>query len=161
MQRPPDPSVDPRVDPRIDPYIASPAAMAAMLALEVALARTALEPPLLLLARLRTSQMNGCAWCIDLEYGEARRAGERPRRLGQLALWRDSVLFTARESAALAWAEFLMRPTPHDAPAALATAGTAFTDAELAELSLVLCATHGWNRFGRRLRRPLAPLGAP
>ncbi len=146
-------------DSYIDPYIASPAAMAAMLALEVALARSALDPRLLLLARLRTSQLNGCAWCIDLEYGEARRAGEQPRRLGQLALWRDSALFTARERAALAWAEFLVRPTPQQAAAALVAAGTAFTDAELAELSLVLCATHGWNRFGRGLRRPLAPLG--
>jgi len=140
---------------RLDPYQASPAAMAAMLALEVALARCALEPSLVLLARLRTSQMNACAWSVDLEYGEARRAGELPRRLDQLSVWRDSLLFTARERAALAWAEFLLQPAPHDAPAALDAASVAFTDTELAELTVVLCAVHGWNRFGRGLRRVL------
>ena len=143
----------------LDPYDASPEAMAAMLALEMAVAAGALERPLVLLARLRTSQIHRCAWCIDFEYGEARRHGEDPRRLAQLARWRGSALFTPRERAALAWAEFLVRPLPREADAALAAARAGFTGAELAELTLALCAVHGWNRLGRGLRRPPPPLG--
>src|SRR5471030_1526335 len=92
---------------RLDYHQASPDAMNALMALELTVLRLGLEPRLLQLVKLRASQINGCAYCIDMESGEARRGGETPRRLGALALWRESALFSEPERAALAWTEAL------------------------------------------------------
>jgi AhpD family alkylhydroperoxidase len=140
---------------RVDAHAAAPAAIAAMLGLELAAARVALEPRLLLLARLRTSQLNRCAWCTDLDHDDALRGGERIARLDQLAAWRGSTLYTPRERAALAWAEFLARPDAGDAATARALSGAAFDGSELAELTLALCTAQAWNRLGIGFRRLL------
>src|SRR5471030_1932060 len=92
---------------RIDYHQASPEAMSALIALELAVQRSGLDPRMLQLLKLRASQINGCAFCIDMESAEARRGGESFRRLSAVALWRDSVLFSAPERATLAWTEAL------------------------------------------------------
>jgi AhpD family alkylhydroperoxidase len=141
---------------RVDAHAAAPAAIAALLGLELAAARLTLEPRLLLLARLRTSQLNRCTWCVDLDHDDALRGGERIARLDQLAAWRGSTLYTPRERAALAWAEFVARPkNGAEAAAAVAVAAAVFDGVELAELTLALCTAQAWNRLGIGYRRLL------
>src|SRR6185295_12037413 len=99
---------------RLDYYAASPAAMQAMMGLEIAVGRLGLEASLLCLLKLRASQINGCAFCVDLHSGDALAAGESPARLDAIAGWREADCFSARERAALAWTESLARlPATH------------------------------------------------
>ncbi|MFH4066085.1 carboxymuconolactone decarboxylase family protein, partial [Acinetobacter baumannii] len=96
---------------------ASPDAYAAMLGLEKALAKAGLERPLIELVYLRTSQINGCAYCVNMHANDARKAGETEQRLQALCVWQETPYFTPRERAALAWTEQLARlsqgPLPH------------------------------------------------
>ena len=89
---------------RIDFYTASPDAMKAMLALEAAVGKLSIELPLLELVRLRVSQINGCAFCLDMHTADARKGGETERRLYTLSAWRETPFFTPRESDSLALA---------------------------------------------------------
>ncbi len=91
------------VSPRIDYRKAAPEALAAMRQLEAYVRHCGLEPSLLELVRLRASQMNGCAYCIDMHTKDARRAGETEQRLYALQVWAETPFFTDRERAALAW----------------------------------------------------------
>lgn len=144
---------------RIDYYLASPDAMNALLAVEVALSRCALEPRLLQLVKLRASQINQCAFCVDMENAEARRAGESPRRLDALALWQHSELFTGRERAALAWTEVLTRmDREHDDSRALDALRVQFSEEQIGDLSLAIAAINCWNRMGVGFRRTLSSL---
>lgn len=88
---------------------ASPDAYAAMLGLEKALAKAGLERPLIELIYLRTSQINGCAYCVNMHANDARKAGETEQRLQALCVWQETPYFTPRERAALAWTEQLAR----------------------------------------------------
>ncbi len=117
-----------------------------------------LEKPLVDLAYLRASQINGCAYCIDMHARDARKAGETEQRLYLLSAWRESPLFTARECAALAWAECLTRlPTdgaPDDVYQALQLQ---FTPLEIANLTTLIGLINLWNRIGVgfRLQHPM------
>ena len=93
------------MEQRLDFYKASPDALKALIALEVAVGKLGLEPALLDLVKLRASQINGCAFCVDLHASDLRKKGETERRLYAVPVWRETPFFTPRERAALAWTE--------------------------------------------------------
>ncbi|MGH7609635.1 MAG: carboxymuconolactone decarboxylase family protein [Candidatus Dormibacteria bacterium] len=125
----------------------------AMQALEGACRRTSIERPLLELVRVRASQINGCAYCVDLHTRDALKRGESERRLMALVCWRDAPFFTARERAALALTEAETRLG--EAPvsdAVFAEAQAHFSPTELAELIWVIAVINTWNRVGATAR---------
>jgi len=136
------------MEPRINYFAAAPDTMKAMLALENAVARTSLDRSLIELVKTRASQINGCAYCIQMHTRDARAHGETEDRLHLLSAWREAPLYTPRERAALAWTEALTLLAQSRAPdedyVALAER---FTPAEQVELTLVICAINAWNRF--------------
>src|SRR5881394_3759169 len=95
------------MESRIDHKKASPAAIKAMFGLENYVHQSGLESTMLNLVRLRVSQINGCAYCIDMHAKDLRAAGESEQRLYELDAWRETPFYTEREQAALAWAEAL------------------------------------------------------
>ena len=133
---------------RLDYQTASPDTMKALLALEQKVRASGLEHSLVELVKTRASQINGCAFCIHMHTRDARAAGESEDRLHLLAAWRESPLYTTRERAALAWTESLTRIADTGAPDAdFALARDAFTDDELAKLTLLIGTINIWNRF--------------
>jgi AhpD family alkylhydroperoxidase len=97
---------------------------------------------------IRTSQINGCAFCVDMHSKEAKIHGERELRLYHVAIWRESNLFDARERAALEWAEALTQLPPHGVPDAVYDSVRAvFSERELSDLSYSVMAINGWNRL--------------
>jgi AhpD family alkylhydroperoxidase len=139
---------------RIDYYNASPDAMKAMIALEVAVGKLGLEPSLVELIKLRASQINGCAYCVDLHTSDMRKAGETERRLSGVVVWRETPFFTARERAALAWTEALTRIADTHAPDAdYAALAEQFTPAEMVAVTLAINAINGWNRVAIGFRK--------
>ena len=120
----------------------------AMTSVETWLARSGLDPKLLELAKMRASQINGCAFCLHMHSEAAQRHGERLERLLLLDAWRESVLFTERERAALAWVEALTRITDGHAPDDVyAEVRRHFTDDELIALSICIGMINAWNRL--------------
>ena len=145
--------------PRIDFYTASPAALKAMLTLEGSIAKLGLEPSLIELVKMRTSQINGCAFCLDMHSRDAREAGESERRLYVLPAWRETTLFTPREQAALAWTEALTLITEgHASDADYAAATAEFNEAEMVNLTLAITTINAWNRFAIGFRSQLPQL---
>lgn len=139
---------------RLDFYKASPEAIKAMVGLEQRIAKSDLEKSLVELVRLRASQINGCAYCVDTHSTDARKAGENERRLATLSVWRETTFFTDRECAALAWTESLTLISQTHAPDALwDEVRPHFTDAELTDLTLLVTAINGWNRFAIAFRK--------
>lgn len=139
---------------RLDYYKASRDATQAMLALEKAVAQFGLEPTLLELVRLRASQINGCAYCVDHHIAEAKKAGESDRRLHGVVVWRETPFFTPRERAALAWTESLTSlPETHAADEDYAMLREQFSDKEIVDLTVAIIAVNGWNRLGVGFRR--------
>jgi AhpD family alkylhydroperoxidase len=126
----------------------SPDLAARYFAFSSAVAAGAIEAPLRQLIEIRASQINGCAFCLDLHVKQARMAGERELRLHHLALWRDSPLFSAREKAALAWTEALT-DLSHGAPTAAdhAAASAELSEKDLTDLSFAITSINGWNRI--------------
>lgn len=110
--------------------------------------KSALDTALQNLVTLRASQLNGCAFCVDMHVKEATLHGERALRLHHAAIWRESALFSPRERAALAWTELLTQLPPHGVPeAAFLAVREQFSEAEVAELSFAIVAINGWNRL--------------
>ena len=110
--------------------------------------KSGLETALLDLVVLRASQLNGCAFCVDMHVKEATIHGERALRLHHVAIWRESPLFTPRERAALAWTELLTQLPPHGvADADFAAVRGQFSEAEVAALSFAIVGINGWNRL--------------
>jgi AhpD family alkylhydroperoxidase len=136
------------MQPRLDFYKASPDAAKAMLALESAVKSLGLEPGLLELVKLRASQINGCAYCVDMHSRDARKQGESERRLYAIAVWREAPFFTERERAALAWTEALTRIAETRAPDAdYEWLSSQFTERERVDLTLAINAINSWNRL--------------
>jgi AhpD family alkylhydroperoxidase len=134
--------------PRFQYAHASPEPFKAMLALEGVIRKGGLEGPLLNLVKLRASQVNGCAYCIDMHWKDARAAGETEIRLYSLDAWRESPFYSPRERAALAWAESLTSIAATHAPDEVFAAVRAeFKDKELADLSWAIAAINAWNRI--------------
>lgn len=127
----------------------SPLAYKAMVGLEQALVSSGLEHSLLELVRLRASQINGCAYCVNMHANDARKAGETEARLQTLSVWRETRYFSPRERAALAWVESLTRLPERGAPQAEYSALLEHFDApEIANLTLAIATINAWNRFG-------------
>lgn len=145
----------------------APGAVAAMRGLESYVRQSGLEPALLELVRIRASQLNGCAYCLDMHTKDARAAGESEQRLYALAAWHETPFFTPRERAALAWAEevtLLSRGPVTDA--VYEEARRHLSEKELVDLTLAVIAINGWNRLTVPFRRvpgtyrPAAQAGA-
>jgi AhpD family alkylhydroperoxidase len=142
------------MEPRLDFYKASPDAIKAMLALSASVAKLGLEPALLELVKLRASQINGCAFCIDMHATDARKGGETERRLYAVSAWRETPFFTPRERAALAWTEAVTQISTVGAPdAAYEALSAQFTDKERMDLTLAIAAINGWNRLAIAFRK--------
>ena len=125
----------------------------AMNALDAASRKVSLEAPLLELVRARASQLNGCAYCVDMHSRDARDGGETERRLYALPVWRETPFFSARERAALALTEAATRLTDGPVPDAVwAAAAAQFTEVELAELLWTVTVINAWNRLGATAR---------
>lgn len=137
---------------RIDYYQVAPGAVRAMLGLEQYLAgqegEEGLPPPLLELVKIRVSQLNGCAYCLDRHTKDARAAGESEQRLYLLGAWEEAPCFDPREKAALAWAEGLTLQAQQGVSEELFhRARQQFSERQLADLTLAIVAINGWNRF--------------
>jgi AhpD family alkylhydroperoxidase len=142
------------MEQRIDFYRASPEAIRALTALETAIAKLGLDPALLDLVKLRASQINGCAFCVDLHAADLRKRGETDRRLAALPVWRETPFFTERERAALAWTEALTLLAQTHAPDAdYAQLREQFSERECVDLSLAIGVINTWNRLAVAFRK--------
>jgi len=123
--------------------------MKAMNALDAAVGRSALEPTLAELVRLRASQINGCAYCIDMHSRDALACGETERRIFGLPAWRETPFFTERERAALALTESMTRLSDGAvSDEVYAAAAAQFSDNELSDLIWAIAVINTWNRLG-------------
>lgn len=138
---------------RLSIAAASPAAYRAMLGLEKYLEESSIEPKLLHLLKMRASQMNGCAYCLDMHSKDARALGETEQRLYGLSAWREAPFYTERERAALEWIEALtLVAEGHVEDAVYERARAQFSETELVELAMVAVAINGWNRLAIAFR---------
>jgi len=137
------------MNPRIDGHKAAPGAFNAMLALEGYVRKSSrLEPSLLELIRVRASQINGCAYCLDMHSKDARAAGESEQRLYALNAWRETPFFTDRERAALEWTEAVTRVSEGHVPDNIyEQVRQRFSEEELVNLTLAIVTINGWNRL--------------
>jgi AhpD family alkylhydroperoxidase len=125
----------------------------AMNALEAAARKVSLEAPLLELVRARASQLNGCAYCVDMHSRDARTGGESEQRLYALPVWRETPFFTARERAALDLTEAATRLTDGEVgEEVFGRAAAQFDEVELAELIWAIAVINTWNRLGATAR---------
>jgi len=147
---------------RIDYANVFPQAVEAMLGLERVVHRSELEPELLELVKLRASQLNGCAHCLDMHSKDARARGESEQRLHVLAAWREAPFYGERERAALAWCEALTLLPESGAPDEVyeELAGV-FEEEEIVVLTLAIVAINGWNRLAVGLRSPVGEYVSP
>jgi AhpD family alkylhydroperoxidase len=138
---------------RIDYGKVAPGGVAAMRGLENYVRRCGLESPLLELVRLRASQMNGCAYCVDMHTKDARAGGDTEQRLYAVSVWEEAPFFTERERAALAWTEAVTRVGDSHVPDALyEKVRKHFNEKELVDLTLAIIAINGWNRLAISFR---------
>src|SRR5678815_1524787 len=136
------------MEQRIDIMSASPGALKAMLGLATFLRHCGLETNLLDLINLRVSQINGCAYCIDMHWKDLRAAGENEQRLYGLDAWRESPYYTDRERAALTWTEAVTLITDgHASDADYEVVRRHFDGKELADLTLAIATINAWNRL--------------
>ena len=141
------------MEDRANPYKAAPKVYQAMAALQAAVNSSGLEGSLMELVKMRASQINGCAYCLDMHWKDARAAGESEQRLYLLDAWRESPMYSERERAALEWTEALTKISEGHVPDAVyARAKVQFSDAELANLSLAIVAINAWNRLSIAFR---------
>ena len=135
---------------------AYPDAFKAMLAFSQAVEKTGLPPQLIDLVNYRVSQINGCAYCLDMHSKDLRARGETEQRLYMVSAWREVPhMFNSREQAALAWAEAVTRLEHQEvADAVYDAARKEFNEAELTQLTLAVVAINGWNRFNVAFHTP-------
>ena len=133
---------------RIDIQNVAPEAVRAMAGLQSYVDHSGLEVALLKLMEVRVSQINGCAYCIDMHTKDARGNGESEQRLYALSAWRETLFFSDRERAALEWAETLTLIKETHAPDDVyEKVRQRFTEKELVPLTLAIVAINGWNRI--------------
>lgn len=141
---------------RLPYFKLAPKAYKAMLELSQAVHHGVLGARLVELVFMRVSQINGCAFCIDMHWQALMKLGADPRHLNALAGWRETPFFDERERAALHWAEIVTDISRRDASdAEFAALRTHFSDAEIAELGFAIAVINGWNRLGVSFRMPL------
>jgi len=139
---------------RLEAQKASPAAYQAMLGLEAFVRKQSkLEPALIQLVKMRASQINGCAYCIDMHSKDARADGETEQRLYALSAWKETPFFTDRGRAALGLTEAItLISDGHVSEAVYEDAKASFSDEELVNLTLAIIAVNGWNRLSITFR---------
>ncbi len=141
------------MEPRMNFWAAAPDIVKALQTLNATLESSGLEASLRHLLKLRASQINGCAFCIDMHTREARADGETEQRLYLTSAWHDSFLFTPRERAALAWTDALTRLGDHTPSDDLYDATRQhFDDAEMVKLTSVIGMINIWNRMSIAFR---------
>ena len=143
--------------PRMNYYQAAPDTIKALMALEAQIQSTGLEKSLIELVKIRASQINGCAYCLDMHVRDLRKEGEGWQRINSLPTWREMSFYDARERAALAWAESLTRMADrHDArDAEYEALKAAFSDLEIAELTVAVAQINSWNRMNVAMHVPV------
>ncbi|MZQ48667.1 MAG: carboxymuconolactone decarboxylase family protein [Bacteroidales bacterium] len=140
---------------RLDYSRESDGALKGLLELERYVHGSGLERTLYELVKTRASQINGCAYCIDMHTKDARKAGETEQRLYTLSAWRETPFYTPRERAALEWTEALTLISGNDVPDPLYEAVREhFTEKEIIALTMAIIAINGWNRLAISFRTP-------
>ena len=135
--------------PRVSYAQVAPHTFKALLGLEKAMGESSLEKSLHELIKIRASQLNACAYCIDLHISDALKLGETPRRIYALSAWHETPFFTERERAALLWTETLTLLAEKGAPQAIYNqVAEQFNERELADLTFAIATINAWNRFG-------------
>lgn len=139
---------------RLDPWKAAPEVYKAAFALETSVKSLGIEPKLLELIKLRASQINGCAHCMNMHFNDAVKAGESPQRLNLLPVWRETPhLYTDAERAILRWTETLTNlPGHHVTDEDYAEISQHFSEADIARITLAIATINAWNRFGTAFR---------
>ena len=131
----------------------APDGFKAMRGLEQYVRQSGLEPALLELVRIRASQINGCAFCLDMHTQDARAAGESEQSLHTLSAWRETAFFNEREQAALAWTEMVTLVSErHVSDEIYESVRRHFSEKELVDLTLAIIAINGWNRLAISFR---------
>ncbi len=141
------------MDARMNYARVAPGVMRAMRGLEAYLAECGLEPSLKELVKLRASQINGCAYCVDMHSLDARALGETEQRLYALPVWQETPFFTERERAALLWTEKVtLISVDHVPDEVYEQVRQHFTEEELANLTLAIATINAWNRLAISFR---------
>ena len=141
---------------RLDYLAAAPQAVQALSAVGKYLHAEKFDPKLKTLVELRVSQINGCAYCLNLHTQEARALGETQQRLDCLSAWRETTFYTEREQAALAWAETLTLIVQEHAPEKIyLEVSKHFSDKELVDVTMVIVSINSWNRLSIGFHKPV------
>ena len=148
---------------RIDYKDASPEAFKALLHTEMQVHKSGLETSLIELVKMRASQINGCAYCLDMHSKDALAMGETTQRLVLLSAWHETPLYSARERAALAWTEAITRiaSTQDISDALYAEARQHFDEKSLVDLTLAIIAINSWNRMAIAFRSHVGDYVSP
>jgi AhpD family alkylhydroperoxidase len=150
------------MDQRLDYKLASPGAFKALLDTERQVRESGLEAPLLDLVKTRASQINGCAWCLDMHSKDARARGETEQRLYLLSAWREAPFYSERERAALAWTEAVTQIATQGVSDELyAEARRHFDEKSLVDLTLAIVAINAWNRMNVAFRTEVGGYVSP
>jgi AhpD family alkylhydroperoxidase len=143
--------------PRLKYWTVAPEAVKLIMSLNAYVEKSTIAASLRHLIKLRVSQINGCAYCVDLHSHEALRDGEKSQRLHCLMVWRETDLFTPRERAALAYAESITRIADTHVPDNVYDqVEQHFNELELVDLTLTISTMNAWNRMAISFRRPVA-----
>ncbi len=138
---------------RLDYHHIAPGAVTAMLGVQRYVDGCSLEKKLLELVKLRASEINGCAYCVDMHSKDARALGETEQRLYAVAVWREAPFFSDRERAALAWTESVTLVSQTGVPDGVyELARSQFSEKELMDLTMAIIAINGWNRLAVSFR---------
>ncbi|MFA5699456.1 MAG: carboxymuconolactone decarboxylase family protein [Sphaerochaeta sp.] len=141
------------MDQRLDYYATSPDGAKGLMEIEKYVRKSGLEHTLLELIKMRSSQINGCAYCLDMHSKDARKAGESEQRLYGLNAWREAPYYSDRERAALAWTEALtLVSQSHVSDDVYQEARKYFSEKELVDLSFAIVAINSWNRMAIAFR---------
>ncbi|MBR0694113.1 carboxymuconolactone decarboxylase family protein [Bradyrhizobium lablabi] len=139
--------------PRMNFYQAAPDTMKALGSLEAQIQACGLEKSLIELVKIRASQINGCAYCINMHTSDARKQGETEQRIYLLGAWRESPLYTDRERAALAWTEAVTLIADTHAPDAdYESVRAQFSESETVNLTMLIATINAWNRLAISFR---------
>lgn len=151
------------MDARIPNYPKiAPEPFKAMLALSAATKNCSLEPKLLELVKIRASQINGCAYCLDMHTQDARALGETEQRLHLVSAWREAPFYTDRERAALAWTEAVTKVSDTHVPDDVYDEVRArFSEKEAVELNWAVVTINAWNRLAVSFRIPAGTYTPP
>ena len=139
--------------PRLNPYQVAPDAINALRALEAQVQGSGLEPSLIELVKTRASQINGCAFCINMHIQGARKHGETEQRLYLLNAWQEAPVYTDRERAALAWTEAVTLVSETHVPDEVyAEVRKQFSEVETVNLTMLVATINAWNRIAVSFR---------